>query len=159
MPALSSWRRLIALALLCFCGSARSMVIPLSLEQLSRDADVIAVGRVVAVTAERRGPLIYSLAKIAVEQAVKGDAGTEITIESAGGRIGNEVFAVSEAATYEPGERVVVFLKKSEKRNIYTTLGAHQGKLLVRDGRVDAQGLSLAALLERVRATLGGTSR
>lgn len=133
------------------------MVIPLSIEQLSRDADVIVVGRVIAVTAERRGALIYSMAKIAVDQAVKGDTGPEIVVESLGGRIGDEVLAVSETATYEAGECAVVFLKKSGRHNVYTTLGAHQGKLLVRDGRVGAHNLSLTALLERVRAALGET--
>jgi hypothetical protein len=149
-----SWRRLIAIAFLCLPAGAYAMVVPLSIEQLSRDADAIVVGKVVAVTAERRGALIYSMARIKVEQAVKGNTLEEVTVESLGGRIGEQVLAVSETTTYAAGERVVVFLRKAEKAEVYHTVGVRQGKLLVQDGMVTAHNLSLEALLRRVRAVL-----
>lgn len=130
------------------------MVVPLSIEQLSRDADAIVVGKVVSVTPERRGALIYSMAAIKVEQVVKGDTGPEVTIESLGGRIGDETLAVSGTATYADGERVLVFLKKAGKADAYQTVGVHQGKLSIEHGMVVKYNLSLEALLRRVRSAL-----
>lgn len=149
-----SWRRLVAVAFFCSPASACAMAVQLSIEQLAGAADAIVVGKVVAVTAEQRGALIYSMARIKVEQAVKGNNRGEVIVESLGGRIGDQVLAVSETTPYAAGERVVVFLKKAEKAETYHTVGVRQGKLLVQDDVVAGHNLSLEALLRRVRALL-----
>jgi hypothetical protein len=140
-------------------AAAFAMPVPVTIEQLARDADLVVVGNVAAVSAERRGELIYSLARIKVEQVVKGQPSTEITVESLGGRVGDQVLAVSGGVAYAAGERVVVFLKKAEKSGTYQTAGLRQGKLLVQGDMVLGYNQSLEVFLRRVRAVLGETAK
>jgi hypothetical protein len=154
-----SWRRLAWAAMFGAAAVASAMPVPVSLEQLARDADLIVVGNVAAVFAERRGESIYSLARIKVEQVVKGQPPPEVTVESLGGRIGDQVLAVSGGVTYAAGERVVVFLKKAEKSGVYQTAGLRQGRLMVQGDMVLGHNQSLEMFLHRVRGVLTETAK
>jgi hypothetical protein len=79
---------------------------------LVRDAGAIAVGRVVALEARwndgRHG--IETLVTVEVEQYLKGDLGSSVTVRTPGGQIGPYLSVMPGAPQFHEGDLVVLFL-------------------------------------------------
>jgi hypothetical protein len=82
---------------------------------LVADARAIAVGRVVALEARwndgRHG--IETLVTVEVEQYLKGDLGTAVTVRTPGGQIGPYLSMMPGAPRFAEGDEVVLFLAGS----------------------------------------------
>ena len=103
-------------------------IVPASLPELSRDARVIARGRVVRIdgrwTDGRR--TIETLVTLEVESYLKGSFGETVQFRVPGGRLGRFRNLVIGAPRFDVGQRVIVFLGASGPVIPYV-LGMHQG--------------------------------
>jgi hypothetical protein len=104
---------IVTLSLFLVARSAGATVlVPLDLGALSRDAQVIARGRVLATgtrwTDDRRG--VETLVTLEVESYLKGAFGETLTFRVPGGRLGRYRSLVVGAPEFTDGQRVIVFL-------------------------------------------------
>jgi hypothetical protein len=111
---------------------------------LARDANLIVVGTVKSVEGRWDDTLtfVHSDVTLNVEQSLRGNAPSEVVLSTPGGQIGGIAQRADGAATFEPGERVLVFLTTWEDGS-YKVLGYEQGKsrlLTEQDGRERLRG-------------------
>jgi hypothetical protein len=118
---------LLAVCLLAAPAQA-TVLVPASLEELTRDARVIARGQVVAVegrwTDDRR--TIETLVTLEAENYLKGQLGTIVQFRVPGGTLGRYRNIVIGAPQFSVGQRVVVFLGANGPQ-VPFILGLNQG--------------------------------
>jgi len=116
---------------------AATTVMHMSFDELTRKADVIAIGQVTNIdfTAADDASWVYTYVTLDVIDLLKGETSEDtITLRMDGGRISEErVLIVAGMPTFELGEEVVVFVKGNEQRPC-PLLGWGQGLL-----RIDKQ--------------------
>jgi hypothetical protein len=108
---------------------------PLSVETLSRDADLIIHGRVLSQEAQRvqksgahsEGSWIFTLSTLEVTARLKGDCLTQVLVSQAGGTIDGLTMSIPGATLLRPDQEVVLFLKAKPGTSHYTILGFNQG--------------------------------
>ena len=85
-----------------------------SIEQLARQADIVAIGEVSSAAGEwaagRRS--IQTRVTLTVAELLKGAAASPLTFTHLGGRVGDEASAIGGGPEFQPGERVLVFLTR-----------------------------------------------
>lgn len=116
-------------------GTAHAtFMVPLSLKRLTRRSQMVVEGRVTARQSfwNRSRRRILTRITIRVRRSLKGrkQAGSTVTVQRLGGRIGRIVMRVLGAPRFRPGEDVVVFLNR-RRRTLYVT-GMAQGKFTVK---------------------------
>ncbi|SNQ62699.1 hypothetical protein [Candidatus Methanoperedens nitratireducens] len=107
----------------------------MSVEDLTREADVILIGNILDVQSKwgLQRDKIYTYSTVLVERNIKGGTGEEtLTILSEGGRVGTLFIWVEDTPTFLKDEMVLVFLKKSGKE--YSVVGMSQGKYTLKNG-------------------------
>jgi hypothetical protein len=130
----------IAAALLCAAPlvARATMVVPLDLDALVDQAERISLARVVSQTARFTADrnAIFTEVTLVVEQPLKGGgkAGDRVVVRREGGEVEGIGMRVVGAASFTPGEQVLVFLER--RAGALWTVGMAQGKLHVaeRDG-------------------------
>lgn len=93
--------------------SSASVVVPASLEELSRSAIAIVHGEVSRVEsrwAESGRRRIETLVAIEVRQYLKGNLGGTVVIRVPGGRMGRYQSVMAGAPTFREGDEVILFL-------------------------------------------------
>ena len=112
------------IAVICLLASAASATVfqPVSDRQLvdRSDAVVIATVRDAASRLRTDGYVVTDY-RFDVEQTLKGVTGGTITVSEIGGVSGSRFTFISDSASYTPGERVMVFLKKRGDGTYFTT--------------------------------------
>jgi hypothetical protein len=91
--------------------------IPVPLEERARGAERIVLARVASVTAVWRDNefgdrLIVSVARLSVDDTLKGQAASEVEVEVEGGTIGDLTLRVSDLSPIVAGERGVFYLRR-----------------------------------------------
>jgi hypothetical protein len=127
---------------------ARAAIVPwIDLDEMSRRAEVIALGRVDRIDSSwsEDGRIILTRATVVVERALKGGPRKRVTVEVPGGKVGEQIMIASGAPTFSEGERVVLFLSRPgngtgrrgpDAAASFAVVGWNLGKLRVRhDGR------------------------
>jgi len=119
-------------------------LIRMDLDDLARDANLIVVGTVVDVEGRWDDSLtfVHSDVTLQIEQSLRGNAPAELVLRTPGGQIGGIAQRAEGAATFEPGERVLVFLTTWDD-GAYKVLGYTQGKsrlIAEADGRERLRG-------------------
>ena len=110
----------VLLTLLAFArlGTAHAYVPRLSFEDAAKRSSLILTGRVIDVRSymapfHDAGEVMFTDVTVRIETVLKGTPATdEVTIQVLGGRIGTAFQRCLESATYEKGERVLVFLRE-----------------------------------------------
>jgi len=150
--------------------AAQRLVAP-SIEQLTRSADVIAIGEVASATGEWTPgrATIQTRVVLTVAELLKGVEPTPLTFTHLGGRVGDEASAIGGGAQFHPGERVVVFLSRRQDGSLRLSDVNYARFELVRDvatgrdhaipvaGATGADRIDLDQLRMLVRRALGGT--
>ena len=132
-------------------GTSRATtLVKLGFSDLARQADLIVVGTVTAIEGQWDDSLrfIHSDVTLSVEQPLRGNVPHEITLRTPGGYVGGMGQMAHGAATFEIGERVLVFLITWED-GTPKVLGYAQGKSRIfsdEQGRVRLQGGSADGL-------------
>lgn len=131
---------LVWLALVVPVAFAATFEVP-SDSQLLERADVVVVA---TVTGSENRPgndrTIFTDSRLRVEQALKGSVPSEIVVSEAGGFVNGRGMIVAGSASYEPGTRVLAFLRQRDDGTYFTAymaLGKYRfaGELLVRDAK------------------------
>jgi hypothetical protein len=126
---------LLILTLLC-AGNVRSSAVPvsaLSIAELTKRSDVIVLGTVTSITSDWNvnRTAIETRINLKVEEIFKGRADHgKITFHQLGGKAGQIASSVGEAASFEEGEKVAVFLFKNNRDRLQL-VGFFQGKFAV----------------------------
>ncbi len=127
----------LAAAMVLFCASARATTTTYqTLDTLAREADVVALGRVLSVTSgwvgEGSQKSIATEVKLRVDETMKGKAQKEIKFGIQGGVVGEIGQVVHGVPSFQVGESVVVFLHHPFAGSEVLTLhGLEQGKYTV----------------------------
>lgn len=128
----------VVLGLLLLARPLQALLLdPLSLETLTRQADVVLQGKVLSKTCLRDAAgRIYTRVELEVLDVWKGAiSGTPLVLVHGGGILGDKQSSVAGQAHYAVGEEVVAFLVRNE-RGEAVTLGLMQGKFQVWKDRV-----------------------
>jgi hypothetical protein len=105
----------------------------LDFSQLVDESEVVVYGNVLdthSYLMPSRGWVLTDT-RIEVLHAVKGEAGSVVTVTELGGVVGDHGMVVPGTARFDPGEQVVVFLKNVGGK--WRTAGLIQGKFSVVD--------------------------
>lgn len=109
-------------------------------EMIEKSSNIV-VGQVIEKTSFWEGDMIYTLTTIAVSENILGENNSEVSVITAGGRVGNigrKAFGVVELKQYQ---EVVLFLKPVNSNifggNVYSPVNWQQGKIdIVKGGDV-----------------------
>lgn len=161
-----------ALAVVRPAGASQTYPGPPSVEQLARRADVVVIGDVVSALgawdAGRTG--ISTRIDMAVAETLKGVAASGVSFSQLGGRVGDDVATVAGASTFDPGQRVLVFLERRRDGSLrladpfHGTFRIERDPASGRDHAVRATGapavdrIPLDQVRTQVRRAVGGTS-
>jgi len=142
-----------------------------SVADLTRRADSVVIGEVVAVEGvldAGRGT-IETRVRLAVRETLKGAEVPALAFNQLGGRVGDQVTTVAGVATFEVGERVLVFVERARDGALRLSDPLHGKFRLERDaatGRDDVVRITGAPAVDRrtldqarveVRRTLVGS--
>jgi hypothetical protein len=132
-------------ALLLAVGLAgATTLVKMEFADLVREADHVVVGTVTGIEGqwEDTGRFIHTNVTLSVERSLKGSAPRELLLRTPGGEADGVAMKAHGAATFERGERVLVFLTTWDDGTA-KVLGYVQGKSSVVDdpqGRVRLRG-------------------
>lgn len=145
---LARWAAALGLALLAGLPGMASATILVArdLEELTREATAIVLGRVLAVHGEwdHARSRIHTLGTVGVERALKGTTERTVTVRALGGEIPAERrgYRVPGAPRFEPGESLLLFLRPEPSADgagetikasvgMWQVVGWEQGKFAV----------------------------
>lgn len=113
-------------------ASETEAMVPFSVEELAKKADVVALGTVESATVKRdEQKRIYTEIEFVVEEVWKGAYKPKsLKIVHSGGTLGEERVEVSGQVNYKPGEQAVAFVVFN-KRGEAVTYAMTQGKFAV----------------------------
>lgn len=116
-------------ALLVVLPARGTVLVELSLEQLSQASTAIVRGRVVGQESRwnstRTG--VVTLTTIEIEESLKGHPGAVVVIQQPGGRVGNIHLRVPGTVRFLPGARYFLFLESGREAARYRLVGMGQG--------------------------------
>jgi hypothetical protein len=124
---------------------SRAQAVAASLEEMVGVSSSVVKGRTLHQESawEADGRRIVTRVRIAVDEVIAGEEGSEIEILVPGGRVGNTVQEVSDMPSFTDGEEVLLFVWTGpDGRNMVA--GGAQGKLSVvrdRDGLPVVRGM------------------
>jgi hypothetical protein len=122
---------LVGLAVARVDVASASRILPVSIDQLTRNASVILEGEVTAVRGDWNSDRnrIYTTVSIRVDQFHKGALASRVVdVRYLGGTVGDVTMSVSGQPTFEPNERVFVFLKPNFEQRDVPVVGNDAGK-------------------------------
>lgn len=129
---------------------------PMGLEDLAQQADTIVLGTITHQESawDARHTAIHTDVTVAVERALVGTPGDEVTLRVAGGIVRGMGMRTSNDPVFRDGERVIVFLDTTAAPA--SVVGMHQGKFTVRDNTVMSAGetLTLADFMAAIRTAM-----
>lgn len=147
---------LVLLLLILFAAApvVSALMEKISVEDLTKEADVIVIGDIKEVESRWNlwRTMIYTYSTLSVEKYVKsGEEQKTLTIITEGGTVGDASVWVEDVPIFTKNETVLVFLKKAGRE--FNVVGWVQGKYIVENEEVrDISGekTSLKDFLRRV---------
>lgn len=151
-------RLLIPLIFLAWPAAAgASFVEDLSIAELTARSSAVVHGRVIRVESawDETHTRIYTTVQLEVISYLAGDGPRVVTIRQVGGRVGSTELRVEGQPTFDPDERVVVFLEPdAERQDRWIVVSMAAGKFTVTTNTVtgelvlsrDLSGLDLVRL-------------
>jgi len=132
-------RLVTAVAFLLASAASATVFQPTSDRQLVDRSESVVVAAVRdAASRVRADGYVVTDYRLDVEQTLKGTAAGTITVSEFGGAAGSRFTFISDSATYTPGERVMVFLKKRSDGTYFTTSMAMGKFSFTRNARGEA---------------------
>jgi hypothetical protein len=130
-----------------------ALIAKMSVEDLTKEADVIVIGDIKEVESRwnlwRTEVLKYST--VSVEKHIKGTGSETLTIITEGGTVGDSGVWVEDNSVFIKNETMLVFLKKNGRE--FRVVGLVQGKYIVENEDVrdiSSEKVSLKDFLRRV---------
>ena len=136
---------LISCALLALHPARAMTVIPPTFDELVGQAELIFEGTVTDVRSERIGEgaerRIVTYVSFAVDEPIKGDAGSAYTIRMLGGTVDGETMEVTDAPKFKKGDRDIVFVENNGKQFIPLVGIMHGRYRVAKDKQTGEQSL------------------
>jgi hypothetical protein len=130
-------------------------------------SDLIVIGKVTDLTSQRseNDGIIYTIATLSVEKAIKGDPrSNQIKIRVLGGSVGDMATLVfQDVADFSINERVLVFLQEVKtNREYYWVFDETEGKYSIGYDRgmhemIVGEGVSLKTIVNQIQTYLKGS--
>jgi hypothetical protein len=154
---------IIFLLLVCICSGLEAIMVTMSVQKLTRQADAIIEGVVEDVRSEwsEDNSIIQSVVTLRVQETLKGDIQDgRILIQYPGGQVGEIGLKVEDMPTFRKNEKVLVFMQSLTKISnlkssptvrqtalaVFGVLGGAQGKFsVVGAGMAQRSGYELAS--------------
>jgi len=114
------WLTCVLLTAVASAVSATTIVMPTD-EQLIQKTPVIVRGLVLSSTPVDRNGAIWTETVLQVDEVLKGNAPTTLTIREIGGLLGDRITKVWGAPEYKAGEHVLAFLNPTPRGDFQTT--------------------------------------
>jgi hypothetical protein len=142
-------------------GTAHAVMVELSLEELSTEADSVILGTVEEISSQWNEDYtsIYSTVTVIVEELISGvTTGSTVSIIVPGGNVDGITQFVSDNPNFKPGEKAVFFLNERPgqilpRRQIqpktYAVFGSFQGKFEVKGNK--SRGIQVEILKEEIK--------
>ncbi len=126
--------------------ASATVIVPRTIEEMSRDANRVVHGRVVSSQAswDEQHQRIFTLTEIEVLDQIHGptDAPKRVTVRTLGGEVGKVGMKVAGTEKFAPNEEVLVFLRRDPVvTNAFQVVGMSQGKYSIEQ---DASGKRVA---------------
>jgi hypothetical protein len=122
---------------------------PLSIDELCQRAELVLIGRVVAVAGEWNDArtVIQTRVQVVAEESLKGPARAKERVElvQLGGKVGEITSAVGGAPSFSVGERVLLFISRKPD-GVLGLVGQFQGKFQVETDPVTKAELAVRRL-------------
>ncbi|MES2644998.1 MAG: hypothetical protein V4850_36265 [Myxococcota bacterium] len=157
MPLLTRLALVAALAVATYSAvrvapASATTVAPLTLDQMTDAADLVLRGTVESLWIEEdEKGFAWTRVLVRVDESMKGNAdpGDYVTVEAAGGTVGNKTTMVAGSARYSVGEETLLFLSDKPSKGVYGTVGMGIGKFTVRPSPVDGTPLVIRFMLSQ----------
>jgi hypothetical protein len=137
MSRLSRLLFTLTLCLSFYTSSLATTVLPISLENMSKKAELIFYGTVISneVKVDEVSGHVATFTTFDVIDVVKGDVGDTHTIKQIGGQLpGSKTrFKIHGVPRFTVGEKTVVFMPKASRLGFASPLGLGQGRFTVRE--------------------------
>ncbi len=127
---------------------------PVAIDDLARQSEVVAVGKVTGMRGEwdQNKTRIVTRVTVEVSEYLKGNAGTVMTITAQGGEVDGVGEWYSHTARFQKDDHVVVFAEKDKKGNLRVARG-EQGKLdIKKDPQTSIERVSNQMTLDDFKA-------
>jgi hypothetical protein len=131
-----------------YAGESATMMLPMELDQLALQAELIVVGAVGTVERRTHQNFTFDVAILHPEEVLKGAVPPDEAIAI------RFYTGLSTSPVFTAGEEVVVFLKRLPEEDTYETVGAWQGKYSFQGGIVQREQVPLEVFLQRIREFL-----
>ncbi|MFQ5646387.1 MAG: hypothetical protein ACE5GM_05615 [bacterium] len=135
--------------LLAGTSPSQAMMVEIPLEQLTREAELIVLGRVDSLEVKDK----FNLASITLEKIIKGKFDRQtVEVRFIGGRIGSQRVYIEDSPDYQAGQRALIFLKKARYPQgvYYRTVGMFHGKYLIKGETVVRNKLSVKVFMQKI---------
>ncbi len=136
----------LAAALLCLLLAGGPLtattIIPMSVERLTRASSDVVLGEAADSWTEwnPEHTLIFTVTRVRVQRALKGDAGDTIFVKQMGGASGAYQQKVAGVRYWQEGEQSVIFVHKAQNDdNRYVITGLMQGNFTVKTAGADPE--------------------
>jgi len=124
-------RRLFILFFFLISGAAfATVMIPLSLEQMTNEADTIVQGTCTGTRVYESNGMIFTEYTVSVQDVLKGGPVKEVKVRQPGGEYNGKGIYIAGTARFFPSEESLIFLSK-EKEGARDVVGWSQGKFHV----------------------------
>lgn len=130
-----------ALALIVLAPAARgAAVLRRSVEEMTARAPLVVRATAGASHAELRTGRVFTFTELSVTEALKGKPPAKLVVRQPGGEAGGIGQRVAGAATFTPGEEVVLFLEPAkDDPAVYLVTGMSAGKVRLEQRRGGAR--------------------
>jgi hypothetical protein len=159
---------LAGLMLFLFLAPVNALMLGISTDELTRNAELVVSGKVETVESSwtTDGRSIVTRAVVAINETVKGQPEAErVVVEYEGGEVGAVGLKVSDVSPFVKGSDVILFLKDSTSRaplstqgatqKVYHLVGKSQGKYTVgEDGIARKSGFSAIGSQDAIDDTI-----
>jgi hypothetical protein len=144
-------------AVLLAAGAGLRAQAPIPLLERARGAERVVVGRAASSTPiwqvnEHGDRLIVSVVRIAIEETLKGPSAAALDVEIEGGTIGDLTLHVSDVAPFVPGERAVLYLRRTPRGTFEPHLRGQSLLKVDASNRVEGSSLTLADIRRELAA-------
>jgi len=155
-------RRLISvmgLALAAGMPLAAHVVVPTEFREVVAEAPLIVRGTVTDVrVVSQPGPTVESVATVAIESVLKGEADRFVSVRVPGGQVGTRRFVMVGAPTLVAGEHAVFFLRR-DRSGSWRPVGLSMGVYPVRADRQTGRGVVAPPAVAGWTASVGPVVR
>lgn len=163
-PRRADLAKLLAAGLLLgiFAHPAVGIMIPISVEELTKTSDSIVIGRVISIGTILSTEIPVRYVTIRVERYLKNDLGLDtLEVSVQGGSINNMTVWVEDQPSFEMDERVLLFLSK--RGGVFYVNGLYQGKYRLENGQAinhdTSRNTSERELLLKIQSALAGAEK